>query len=312
MSTGMKVLNVFGIIFAWILSIALVITLFVAPVTLSALSTVKPEKIVDTMSEMDVSDFADSFLEIETEDEQLKELLSTDTVQELYETYVGGLSGIFEEEPVQNMLTEEKINEIIHNNIDELYQIYIEMEPDAATIPVEEAKQKAEEVFSEGVSELVTKLPSTEELRQNIMTENPQMDMIKDLLAGADTIKLSYVAGIVVLCVLIFVCRLHGFRGFRWLSVDLFVATGFAALICLSLSIVPEMLGTLIEGQPAVASLVQEFFDVFAVGVYVRTGIMLLSGVVMMVLYVLIKKAIAKKKNAAAPAVISAQPEQTI
>ena len=309
MSTGMKVLNVFGIIFAWILSIALVITLFVAPVTLSALSNVKPEKIVDTMSEMDVSD---SFLEIETEDEQLKELLSTDTVQELYETYVGGLSGIFEEEPVQNMLTEEKINEIIHNNIDELYQIYIEMEPDAATIPVEEAKQKAEEVFSEGVSELVTKLPSTEELRQNIMTENPQMDMIKDLLAGADTIKLSYVAGIVVLCVLIFVCRLHGFRGFRWLSVDLFVATGFAALICLSLSIVPEMLGTLIEGQPAVASLVQEFFDVFAVGVYVRTGIMLLSGVVMMVLYVLIKKAIAKKKNAAAPAVISAQPEQTI
>lgn len=312
MSTGMKVLNVFGVIFAWLLSIVLVLTLFVAPVTLSALSTIKPEKIVDTMGEMDVSDFADSFLEIDTEDEQLKEFLSTDTVQELYETYVSGLTGIFEEEPVQNMLTEEKINEIIHNNIDELYQIYIEMEPEMGTIPVEEAKQKAEEVFSEGVSELVTKLPSTEELRQNIMTENPEMKMIKDLLAGADTIKLSYIAGIVVLSALIFVCRLHGFRGFRWLAVDLFVATGFAALTCMSLSLIPGVLGTLIEGQLAVLALALEFFDAFAMGVYIRTGIMLISGVVMLVVYLLIKKAIAKKKNAAAPAVISAQPEQTI
>lgn len=311
MSTGMKVLNVFGIILAWFLSIALVITLFVAPVVLSALSTVKPEKIVDTMGNMEVSEFADAFLEIETEDEQLKELLSSDTVQELYETYVSGLTGIFEDEPVQNMLTEEKINEIIHNNIDELYEIYIQMEPDAATIPAEEAKQKAEEVFAEGVSELVTNLPSAEELRENFMPQSPEMDMIKDLFAATDMIKLSYIVSIIVLCVLIFVCRLHGFRGFRWLAVDLFVATGFAALTCMSLSLVPGMLGTLIEGQPAVTALLQEFFDVFAVGVYVRTGIMLISGVVMLVLYLWIKKALAKK-NAAGPAVIPAQPEQSI
>ncbi len=311
MSTGKKVLNVFGIIFAWILSIVLVITLYVAPVLLSALSAVKPAKIADTMKEVDISQFADLFGGIDAENETLMKFLSTDAVQELYEVYISGLTGIFENEPAQNTLSEEKIKEIVHNNIDELYQIFLQEEPDAAQLPEAEVKQKAEEVFSKGLIELVAGLPTVEQLRQSVMAENPELQMAVDVFNAADMIKLSYVAVIIVLSALVFVCRIPGFRGLRWIAVDLFVATGLSALVCAGLSFIPAALGTLTEGQPALAVLAQEFVDAFTVGVYVRTGIMLVAGVGMLLLYLFIKKKFVQKKVTAAPAEITTESEQT-
>ena len=46
----MKALNVFGIILAWILSIAMVVMLLAAPLVLSALSVLDPEELVQTVS----------------------------------------------------------------------------------------------------------------------------------------------------------------------------------------------------------------------------------------------------------------------
>lgn len=308
MSTGKKILNVFGIIFAWILSIVLVIVLYCSPILMSALSTVKPEKIVDTLSNLEISQLVDSFDDIDAENEEFKKFISTDVFQEIYESYINGLSGVFGGEPTENRLTEERIKEIVHNHIDELYQISLEEEADLAQLPETEAKKQIEELFSETMIDLVENLPTAEELRNQIMEENPEFESILDLFKQVDMIKLSYIVFIFVLSALVFVCRLHGFRGFRWIAVDLFVATGFSVLVCVGLPAVPAMLEMMLEGQTAIVDLAMEFLEGFTMGVYIRTGIMLVAGVGMLMLYLLVKKKLAQKKTVTAPA----EPEQTI
>lgn len=297
MSTGKKILNVIGIIFAWILSLILIVTLYAAPVFMSALSSVKPDKLIDTLGDLEISQFIDSFEGIDADNEALVKFISTDAVQEIYEIYIGGLKGVFQDEPAENLLTEEKVKEIVHNHVDELYQILLEEEPDLALLPEAEAKQKVEEQFSEGLMELVAGLPSGEELRSQIMEENPELESAFEVFNQLDTIKMTYIIAIVVLSVLVFVCRLHGYRGFRWLAVDLFVATGFSALVCFALPLVPALIVPMLEGQTGLVQLAAEFLKAFTVGVYIRTGIMLLAGVGMLAIYLLIKKKLAQKKE---------------
>lgn len=310
MSTGKKILNVFGIIFAWILSILLVVILYCAPILMSALSTIKPEKIVDTLGNLEISEFVESFDGVDTDNEEFAKFISTDVFQEIYKNYVSGLSGIFGGEPTENLLSEEKIKEIVHNHIDELYQMSLEEEPDLAKLPVAEAKQEIEELFSETMIDLVADLPSAEELRQQIMEENPEFESALEIFNQTDAIKMAYIRIIIVIATLVFVCRLHGFRGFRWLAVDLFVATVFSGLICAALPFVPAAIETLTEGQPAIGNLAIEFLGDFSMGVYIRTGIMLLSGVAMLVIYLIVKKELAQKK--AETASVSVEQEQTV
>jgi hypothetical protein len=312
MSTAKKILNVVGIVFAWIISIALVVTLFVAPAALSALSTVKPAKIIDTLGDMEITQFVEAFGVLEGENEELMTFITTDTVQDLYEIYIGDLIDVFNNEPAQNSLTEDKIKEIVHNNVDELYQIMLQQEPEAALLPEAEAKQKAEELFSQALVELFAGLPTAQQLRQSVMEENPELQTAMEILAATDMIKLSYIAEIVVLSVLIFICRIPGFRGIRWLSVDLFVATGLSAFICVGFSMLPALLASVTEGQPALALVAQEFATAFTTGVYIRTGIMLISAIALLVAYIFVKKALVKKAIDAAtePVAEIAQPTE--
>lgn len=316
MNTAKKVLNVFGIIIAWLLSIVLVVVLFVTPVTLSALSTIQPEKITDTMSEVDISEIVGMFEGIDTDDEQLKELLSTNTVQDLYEVYIEDLTGTLNDETYQKTLTDEKIKEIVHNNIDELYQIALAKEPNLSLLPEADAKAQVETMFADAIIELAAELPSAESLKQELVGDSQEVQVAFDILAMVDTIKMAIVGVIVVLCGLIFVCRLPEFRGVRWLSVDLFVGSGFAGLTCVAINLGKSLIDMLVESVPFAAGLVQEFADAFTMGVYIRTGIMLVSAVGLLVLYLFIKKARAKKAAVVVteePAVVETpEPEQSV
>ena len=156
MSSGQKALNVLGIIVAWILSIILVVLLFVSPLLLSTLSVVTPENLKKTVTSIEIPDLIGA-MEIEgidSENDQLQELLSSNAVQEAYEAYMDGFFGVLEGDSSKVALTEEKLQEIVHNNIDELYEIVAAESPDLADLPEEEAKKAVETMLSEGISEL--------------------------------------------------------------------------------------------------------------------------------------------------------------
>lgn len=304
MSDGMKVLNVLGIIFAWILSIVLVLMLFVSPILMSSLSVVTPENLKDMVLDVDITDLVEA-MEIEGmtgEEEQFAELLSTDAVQEIYEVYVSGMFGALDGDLSQTSLTAEKLEDIIHDNIDELYEFAVEESPELADLPEEEAKDAIEDMISVSLAEVIEQMPSPEDLVEELEGQSPEMETALEVLQNLDTIKLSLIATLVVLSGLIFVCRLFGFRGFRWLSVDLFVATGLSALICIGLSLGTSLMGALVADSPIAGLFAGELMSSLVSGVYIRTGVMLVAAVGLLVAYIFIKKNRAKKANSAVPA----------
>lgn len=300
MSSGQKALNVLGIIVAWILSIILVVLLFISPVLLSTLSVVTPENLKKTVTSIEIPDLigAMEIESIDSENDQLQELLSSNAVQEAYEAYMDGVFGVLEGDSSKVTLTEEKLQEIVHNNIDELYEIVAAESPDLADLPEEEAKEAVETMLSESMSELMAQLPSPESLVQEMEGQSSEMDTALEVLKNMDTIKFSFIAVLVVLSGLIFVCRLFEFRGIRWLSVDLFVATGFSALICIGLSLSTSLIGALVADSPIAGLFAGELMSSLVSGVYIRTGIMLLAAVGLLVAYIFIKKN--RKQKAAA------------
>lgn len=296
MSTGKKVLNIFGIIFAWILSIILVVILFVTPLTMSALNTVTPKNMVQTLSRIELSQFMDTLgddLGL-SDDPMIAAFVNTNTAQELYEAYLNNFLSILDSDIAAESLTDEKLQEIVSRNIDELYQISLQQEPDLGKLPEEEAKKQLEPAMVESLRQIRDGIPSADTLKQELQADETAV-MVLGAFSQLDTAKLALVTVIVVLALLIFVCRLFGLRGFRWLAVDLFVASGLGACICVGLSMAMPILQTAVAENPIVSLVVENLLAPFIPGVYIRTAIILVSAVILLVAYILIKKSRAKK-----------------
>lgn len=296
MSTGKKVLNIFGIIFAWILSIVLVVILFVTPLTMSALNTVTPKNMVQTLSRIELSQFMDTLgddLGL-SEDPMIAAFVNTNTAQELYEAYLNNFLSILDSDITEESLTDEKLQDIVNRNIDELYQISLQQEPDLGKLPEEEAKKQLEPAMVESLRQIRDSIPTADTLKQELQADETAV-MVLGAFSQLDTAKLALVTVIVVLALLIFVCRLFGLRGFRWLAVDLFVASGLGACICVGLGMAMPILQATVAENPIVSLVVENLLAPFIPGVYIRTAIMLVSAVILLVAYILIKKSRAKK-----------------
>lgn len=312
MSTGKKVLNVFGIIFAWILSILLVILLYVSPVLLSSMSALKPSKLADIAASLKIAEIAPLMGEgtVDPENEEMMAILSTNAMQEVYEIYVRAVFGVLDGSNPQEVLSEEQLRQIVHTNIDELYEIVKKQTPEVSQLPEEDGKKMVEALFSSAMLELTTEFPTPEALMQSLAEEAPEAQLALQALKQVDIIKLSFVMMLVVLSGLVFVCRLWGFRGIRWLSVDLFVATGFSGMVCLGLGMSSSLIGMLAAEEPLLGVVATQVLSVVATGTYIRTAIMLVAAIGLLVAYIFIKKAIAKKQAAPVAPALPAEPEQ--
>ena len=308
MSTGKKVLNVFGIIFAWIFSIILVVILFVTPLTMSALNTVNPKNIVQTLSRVELSQFMDTLgddLGL-SEDPMIAAFVNTNTAQELYDAYLNEFLNILDSDIVAEPLTDEKLQEIVDRNIDELYQLSLQQEPELGQLPEEEGKKQLAPAMLESLKQIRDSIPTAETVKQELLADQTAT-MALEAFSQLDAAKLALVTVIVVLALLIFVCRLFGLRGFRWLAVDLFVASGLGACICAGLGMAMPILESAVAENAIVNLLAENLLAPFVPGVYIRTGIMLVCAIALLVTYILIKKARTKK----AQSVPAQQPEES-
>lgn len=333
METWKKTGNIIGIVFAWVFSIILVFMLIVAPVALSALSLLNTDTILDALtgtltqsiapkddetaadysvtklSETSDNASADAaedigkdvlsqFLGQDVSQEVLEQILSSNAAKELIDAYTSDVANAFSGSGKDAKFNAELVKKIVNENIDEIVQIAQEIAPEGTQIDVEELKSQITGVVEEKAEEIVKALPKPEEIKDQLMQQTPEIETAFQILANVGTIKAIIVAVIVVISGLIFLCRLPGFRGFRWLATDLFIGSGFGLLTCAGLSVARSAVVAMIPSQEMVGDLVGSFLSKFATGLWIRTGVMVASAVVLLVAYILIKKYLAQKAAA--------------
>ena len=164
-----------------------------------------------------------------------------------------------------------------------------------------ELKNKIQTTVDEKAEEIVNSLPKPEDLKQQLVESVPALETAMQILEMKKTIKMAIIGVIVVLSGLIFVCRIPGMRGFRWLAVDLFVAGGLNLLTTVGLMASKSAVGEIAkEAGAQVANLVGSLLGAFANGMLIRTIVMLLAGGGLLTVYILLKKRKAKKLAAEA------------
>lgn len=346
----MKALNVFGIIFAWILSIAMVVMLVAAPLALSTLSMLDPENIVELVGEaflgndestaaasqkdysvemlsaknnvreenslavdpIDESAAAndvlgglmDSIQAIvgeEVNEEVLNKVLESDLAGELLDAYMGDAINSITGKPGESQFTAEKLVEVVKDNVDEIVEI---MEESGMTLSQDQKTQLKTEinkVVQENAEDIVSALPTPEDIKEAIVKDNEGLEIAFAILAKKNQIKGMIVGAIVLISVLIFGLRYPGFRGLRWLSTNLFTAGGFNVVICLLLgagstaALGAEAGMNAIGGSP-VAGIISKLLSQLAAGVVIRTVIIFVAAIALLVGYILLKIFVRKKR----------------
>ncbi len=323
MSTFEKIANVLCIILAWVLSIVLVVMLIAAPMLLSAISLLNantitkvvtdtltqgliPETEGDTAGDYSVTklsevtatpdvsnaagDVMKGILGENASPEIVEKILSSKAAKEFIKTYTDDLTNVLTGSDKASQFNAEKIKSIVNDNMDEIVAIAKELKPDLADSQIEELKSAIAKAVDEKAEELVQVLPKPEELKNSLMENSPEMKAIFEILAMKKTIQMSIIGVIVVLSALIFVCRLWGFRGFRWLAVDLFVGGGLNALTCVGLLMGGSVIEQTAAGEPVIATLIASLLSAFTTGMLVRTAVILVAGGGLLAVYILIKK----------------------
>ena len=348
----MKALNVFAIILAWILSIALVVMLIAAPLALSALSMLSPENIVELVGDALVEDnkSAEAQLqgqivvrnlsaevevapqeipttgnvaggmdlsglqEILGEEVMFNKLLESKAMSELLNAYVKDVTNAIAGKNADKEFTSELLVEVVQENIDEIVEIVA-----TGTSLTNEEKEQLKEQIRTGVvekaDEIVESMPSSEEIKESVLEGDEGLAIVFKILAMRNQIKGVIVGVIVVITALIFALRFPGFRGLRWLSIDLLIASLFNGIICKALGASSVVTLGLLDGIDALGSNAEGVAGMLvtqlANGLVVRTIIMFVAAVVLMVGYILLKKCMRKKKTVKAeePAVEEVVPE---
>ena len=330
----MKALNVFAIIFAWILSIALVVMLIAAPFMLSALSTLTTDNIVELIGDAITVDdqpvaaqpqgqivlqnlsaeqtadqvpgtALDGLKDLVGDDEMFTKLLASDAMAELLSAYAKDVTNAIAGKDAQKEFTPELLAEVVQNNIDEIVEIV-----SAGQELTDEQKAQLKEQIQTGVvdkaEEIVEEMPSAEEIKDSILESNQDVEVLFVILAMRNRIKGAIVGAIILLCVLIFALRFSGFRGLRWLSTDLFVAGACNVVISVILAVGSSAIVGVMAGANAagdgIDGIVGKMLTQLTQGVIIRTAIILVAAIVLLVVYKLLKKALQKKSLVVAEA----------
>ena len=239
---------------------------------------------------------------VEIDTEIVQKVINSDAAKDLIESYTEDIANAFAGSGEEMKFNADKLVEIVENNIDEIVDIIQEVTRDE-TLDKEKIKTEITTAVADNAESIMQALPKPEALKEQLVGNSPELESIFKILAMKDTIELGVIAVIVVLALLIFVCRIPGFRGFRWLATILYITGGINALIGGGMMFSGAALMNALPAEVAIISgIVETFITAFATNILVRAGIMLVVAIAFTVAYVIIKKAIKKRKAARAAA----------
>lgn len=309
--------NVLGIIGAWILTIALVLMLIVTPIVFSALSLLNAETITKVVSgaligsasgepsaetyevtrltetstpENAGQNVLEGMFGDQLTQEQMEKILDSNLVKDFVKSYTDDLTSAFVGGEGSGF-NADKVKAIMNDNLDEIVGILQEVAPECAQMDAEELKANIRKAVDEGAEQLVQALPKPEDIRKELVQQNPSLETALKIIAQKNKIKLAVIGVIILLSVLIFLCRLPEFRGLRWLAVDLFVGAGFGAFVSVGLVVSSSAVAEIAkQSGEQVAGIVSALLSSFASGMFVRTAVMLVAGGLLLAAYIVIKR----------------------
>lgn len=241
-----------------------------------------------------VAGILESYLGAPVTAEQVERVLSSNTVKEILTVYTGDLTSVLTGQQKLSALDAQKMKTIVNNNMDEVVQIVKELKPDLTEKDVEVLKTEIVKAVEEKAEEILQVIPKPEEIKEMIIEQSPEIGVALKILEKKKLVKLALIGAIVLLSALIFLCRLSGFRGLRWLAVDMFVGGGINVLLSLVLLIETPVIVKMIPDS-ALTSVINNVLHAFDLALFERAAIILVAGGALLTAYIFIKKAQAKK-----------------
>lgn len=307
---------------AVILSIAFVVVAIAAVCSASISAVIKPENIIALVQSIDYSALISGFeaetepeteaeteaettaspdTELEIEDdaafggveaELVDALMKSEAAKQLLEEYVAGVGSVFTGEEAPEGLTEDKLKDIVNENMDEIVGIVKEYTDEE--ISEEDIRAQIDQALEENAEDIVASLPTVEDVKNEF--EDDTLKILRKVFVPKTTYTL--IALSVVLALLIYACRYKRFGGFMWIGVDCIIAGCFAALIkgafSIAETVVLETLGA--ESIEIVAKVLAIVSQAFTVGITVLFAVAAIS----IALCIILRKAAKKKAENAA------------
>ncbi len=311
-----KTLNGLGIFLSVILSFILVVILAFTPTVMSLFSALKVETVTDMLpgiissvsDEMfsseannsspspnsgaiagsdifedmlgdDVSEFADSDL--------ISELMDTKLVKDVLQIYAEDFTNAIADNGTQSQFNADKIREITYYNIDEVIDVVKRNVPADADIDYAELKAYILSFVDENADDIAKELPEPDEIVKEITDSTPELETVLQIIANRNQIKTGIVAVIIILCVLIFICRIPKLRGLKSIGKNLIAASPTNIILGIIMLFVPSLAVNLVPDIPTeiADAIIKPLFSGLGTGILVRTAIMLASGIALIVVY---------------------------
>lgn len=260
------------------------------------------ESILDSLSQMvldmDLSAVEES-LGVEVTADVVEKVIHSDVAVEVITPYIEDLVNVFVDKDSEKKFTEEKIVEVVEKNLDEIVELIRDANPELSDKQVKKLKIEIQAAVSQHAGDVVNALPKPEDVKAQIQEELadelPEMeealDIALEVLADREKIDLALMAVVALLALLVFICRIPGLRGFRWLSTILLIAGIMNGLLggglYLNGTILVDMLPAEMIGMRGIIEL---FIAGFAAKILKQAGIMLVAALAFSLIYHLVKK----------------------
>lgn len=297
MQTLKKVMNIFGIIAASILSVFLVITLVATPVISASSSFFQARNIRKVLTSIDYSKLVTSEMGIDSTEgipalgnSLVEQLMDTEMMEEVIEMCINNVFDVMEGKSEKDGLTTEDIQAVSEKHLDELEGILKGYLGDTLSLPDETLKKMARQIAKEYSGLIAQILPSTEELGFN----SDVINLISNLRNGT-YFWITFVMA-VVLTILVMLCQVMKFKGFMWISIGYYVAA--VSSFILSFVIKAFDVSLLIGDVSIGVSIAQAMNGIIATEMLKGAGIMALLGIIFTVVFVVGRKMF-RNKNAA-------------
>lgn len=289
--------KIIGIFFAVILSIIFVAVLISASVYTSARSMLSAKTIINIISDtafdeyVDINTISDEILPDDENVQKAKafvvDILESDALIEVLDLYmddtVDAISGSLNKEK----FTIENVDRILARHEKAFADIITSHYPELNSSEVEEGVSYLRENL---VPEIFDNMPAPREIA-NEFSKNEYSGSISHAFSVSALVSLWVTAFIIA--ALIFVCRLFEFRGLKWIGIDAIVA----AVLLIILYVAAKTFSAAVFTNTLILSTALSFlFKILICGI-----ILLVTGILLIVLYVCLGAIRSKKENNEAP-----------
>ena len=285
-------LNIFGILTAFILSLLLAAILLTTPLVSTASSFLKPESLYKVLKTIDFAYFfqaSDDSQLGQLNPKLLNELLETEFAEDVITLYVNNLLNALENIDAGTALTPDDITKLADEHITELLPIVKSQIGIDLPLTDEQIQTYAQQYIGNIAPEIASMLPTLGDFG----IDNTILTILHNLHSGKALRSLLLVAGI--LSFLVLLCRFPRFKGFMWLGVTYLCSSLFLFLLAFTVKSTGISLFT--ELIPISKIIVAPFFSGLTAGVFRGASIILGFAAAFIIIFILGRKLFCQKKS---------------